>query len=226
MIFVILNQSSPQDYIHREGVCHRDLKPENIMLDAAGVLKISDFGLCSVYKLKESGKTRLLSERCGSLPYIAPEVSVPQLFCARGASATFKLAGNAPYKAEPIDVWGIGVILFTMLVGSKLFLPIVRIVRSNSPQTHLGTSRRRRVSSFALTLTARFSIRIPGTGCPRRCSVRRFNLPGVQAVLIGDRLDKANVEHQSRRQTDDSGCPPTPVGVTVSLSAMLLGSQS
>lgn len=46
------------------------------MLDAAGVLKISDFGLCSVYKLKESGKTRLLSERCGSLPYIAPEVSI------------------------------------------------------------------------------------------------------------------------------------------------------
>ena len=46
------------------------------MLDAAGVLKISDFGLCSVYKLKESGKTRLLSERCGSLPYIAPEVRI------------------------------------------------------------------------------------------------------------------------------------------------------
>ncbi|KAF9647634.1 Pkinase-domain-containing protein [Thelephora ganbajun] len=96
-----LNWFHPQDYIHREGVCHRDLKPENIMLDAAGVLKISDFGLCSVYKLKESGKMRLLSERCGSLPYIAPE-----------------LAGSAPYKAEPIDVWGIGVILFTMLVGN------------------------------------------------------------------------------------------------------------
>ncbi|KAF9788272.1 kinase-like domain-containing protein [Thelephora terrestris] len=92
---------SGMDYIHREGVCHRDLKPENIMLDAAGILKISDFGLCSVYKLKESGKTRLLSERCGSLPYIAPE-----------------LAGDAPYSAEPIDVWGIGVILFTMLVGN------------------------------------------------------------------------------------------------------------
>jgi serine/threonine-protein kinase Chk1 len=76
MIYTQLNWPHRQDYIHREGVCHRDLKPENIMLDAAGVLKISDFGLCSVYKLKESGKTRLLSERCGSLPYIAPEVSV------------------------------------------------------------------------------------------------------------------------------------------------------
>jgi serine/threonine-protein kinase CHEK1 len=114
-----LNWSHLQVYIHREGVCHRDLKPENIMLDAAGVLKISDFGLCSVYKLKESGKTRLLSERCGSLPYIAPEVSVSKPPQIRGVSTGFKLAGNAAYKAEPIDVWGIGVILFTMLVGSE-----------------------------------------------------------------------------------------------------------
>ena len=80
MIYVQLNPPHCQDYIHREGVCHRDLKPENIMLDSGGVLKISDFGLCSVYKLKESGKTRLLSERCGSLPYIAPEVSLFQAF--------------------------------------------------------------------------------------------------------------------------------------------------
>jgi serine/threonine-protein kinase Chk1 len=63
-----------QNYIHGQGVCHRDLKPENILLDAAGVLKISDFGLSAVFKLKDSGKTRALSERCGSLPYVAPEV--------------------------------------------------------------------------------------------------------------------------------------------------------
>ncbi|KAA1472368.1 CAMK/CAMKL/CHK1 protein kinase [Dentipellis sp. KUC8613] len=88
-------------YIHGEGVCHRDLKPENLLLDAAGVLKISDFGLCSVYKLKETGRTRMLTERCGSLPYVAPE-----------------LAGSSAYQAEPIDVWGVGVILFTMLAGN------------------------------------------------------------------------------------------------------------
>ncbi|KAI0746261.1 CAMK/CAMKL/CHK1 protein kinase [Daedaleopsis nitida] len=88
-------------YIHEEGVCHRDLKPENLLLDAAGTLKISDFGLCAVYKIKESGKTRVLNERCGSLPYIAPE-----------------LRGDGSYEAEPIDVWGSGVILFTMLAGN------------------------------------------------------------------------------------------------------------
>lgn len=64
-----------QIYIHDQGVCHRDLKPENLLLDIAGRLKISDFGLCSVFKHKESGKVRLLAERCGSLPYVAPEVS-------------------------------------------------------------------------------------------------------------------------------------------------------
>ncbi|KAM5543983.1 hypothetical protein V8D89_002600 [Ganoderma adspersum] len=90
-------------YLHTEGVCHRDLKPENLLLDAAGTLKISDFGLCAVYKIAENGKVkmRMLSERCGSLPYIAPE-----------------LRGTDSYEAPPIDVWGSGVILFTMLAGN------------------------------------------------------------------------------------------------------------
>ena len=43
------------------------------MLAANGNLKISDFGLCAVFKHK--GRIRLLSGRCGSLPYVAPEVS-------------------------------------------------------------------------------------------------------------------------------------------------------
>ncbi|KAJ7580991.1 kinase-like domain-containing protein [Mycena floridula] len=89
------------DYIHKQGVCHRDLKPENILLDGAGTLKISDFGLSSVFMLKETGKTRRLSERCGSLPYVAPELS-----------------GDASYEAQPIDIWGIGVILYTLLAGN------------------------------------------------------------------------------------------------------------
>jgi serine/threonine protein kinase len=39
----------------------------------AGNLKLADFGLCSVYKYR--GQERDLLGACGSLPYIAPEVS-------------------------------------------------------------------------------------------------------------------------------------------------------
>ncbi|KAJ3826408.1 kinase-like domain-containing protein [Lentinula raphanica] len=87
-------------HIHSKGICHRDLKPENLLLDIAGNLKISDFGLSAVFRLT-NGKTRALSEHCGSLPYVAPE-----------------LALDEPYAAEPIDLWGIGVILFTLLAGN------------------------------------------------------------------------------------------------------------
>ena len=69
-----------QGYIHGQGVCHRDLKPENLLLDISGRLKISDFGLSAVFKLKDSGKTRTLSERCGSLPYVAPEVRLTAVY--------------------------------------------------------------------------------------------------------------------------------------------------
>ncbi|KAF4586107.1 Chk1 protein kinase [Pleurotus pulmonarius] len=99
--YYFLQLVAGMEYIHSEGVCHRDLKPENLLLDAAGTLKISDFGLSAVFRLKQSGKTRTLTERCGSLPYVAPELN-----------------SDDPYNAEPVDVWGVGVILFTMLAGN------------------------------------------------------------------------------------------------------------
>jgi serine/threonine-protein kinase Chk1 len=72
-----------QSFLHGKGIAHRDLKPENLLLAVNGNLKISDFGLCAVFRHK--GKSRLLSGRCGSLPYVAPEVSWIEPIC-RSAS--------------------------------------------------------------------------------------------------------------------------------------------
>lgn len=95
MLRLSLSLDGPQDYIHRQGVCHRDLKPENLLLDIAGTLKISDFGLSAVFKLKDTGRTRSLTERCGSLPYVAPEVGV----CFISPSVFSILLTLAPLKS-------------------------------------------------------------------------------------------------------------------------------
>ncbi|KAJ6554228.1 kinase-like domain-containing protein, partial [Mycena capillaripes] len=90
-----------KDYIHKEGVCYRDLKPKNLLLDVGGALKISEFGHSFVFRLKETGQKRTLTERCGSLPYV-----------------TSGLNGDRPYEAEPIDVRGVRVIFYPLLAGN------------------------------------------------------------------------------------------------------------
>jgi len=85
-------------YLHSKGIAHRDLKPENILLDSNDTIKISDFGFATLFKYE--GKERLCEQRCGTAPYVAPEVM-----------------SKPTYKAAPVDVWSCGIILVTLLAG-------------------------------------------------------------------------------------------------------------
>lgn len=38
------------EYLHLRGVTHRDLKPENVLLDEHDNIKISDFGMATMFR--------------------------------------------------------------------------------------------------------------------------------------------------------------------------------
>ncbi|XP_028042381.1 serine/threonine-protein kinase grp [Bombyx mandarina] len=88
------------EYLHARGVAHRDIKPENLLLDHHDRVKISDFGLATVFR--HGGRERMLSRVCGTPPYAAPEVLS---------------AAQRPYRAAPADLWSAAVVLVAMLAG-------------------------------------------------------------------------------------------------------------
>lgn len=76
-----------------------DLKLDNLLLDIDGYVKIADFGLC-----KEGiGFGDRTGTFCGTPEFLAPEV----------------LTENSYTRA--VDWWGLGVLIFEMLVGESPF---------------------------------------------------------------------------------------------------------
>ena len=59
-------------FAHAHGVLHRDVKPGNLLLDDAGVLHVSDFGLATVLNAGENAPL-VTQTHDGTLRYMAPE---------------------------------------------------------------------------------------------------------------------------------------------------------
>ncbi len=77
---------------HERGVIHRDLKPANVMLDGAGKVRITDFGLAGA-----TGET----VRAGTPAYMAPE----------------QLAGSEVTPQS--DIYALGLVLYELFTGQR-----------------------------------------------------------------------------------------------------------
>jgi len=86
-------------YLHDNKIIHRDLKLGNVFLNDNMECKIGDFGLATKVDYDGERKKTL----CGTPNYIAPEV-----------------LGKKGHSYE-VDVWSLGCILYTLLVGKPPF---------------------------------------------------------------------------------------------------------
>lgn len=85
------------EYVHSQKIVHRDLKPDNIHINAAGVVKLIDFGIAKTEGLQMTQAGFVL----GTPFYMAPEQ-------VTGENIT-----------EQVDVYAFGVLLFEVLTGKK-----------------------------------------------------------------------------------------------------------
>jgi len=87
-------------HLHEHRIIHRDLKLGNIFLNEKMEIKLGDFGLATKVEFEGEKKKTI----CGTPNYIAPEV----------------LDGKVGHSYE-VDIWSLGVILYTLLVGKPPF---------------------------------------------------------------------------------------------------------
>ncbi|XP_053325152.1 serine/threonine-protein kinase N2 isoform X2 [Spea bombifrons] len=86
-------------YLHDHKIVYRDLKLDNLLLDTEGFVKIADFGLCK----EGMGFGDRTSTFCGTPEFLAPEVLTETSY------------------TRAVDWWGLGVLIYEMLVGESPF---------------------------------------------------------------------------------------------------------
>ncbi|MBQ4328132.1 MAG: SUMF1/EgtB/PvdO family nonheme iron enzyme [Lentisphaeria bacterium] len=98
------------DYAHKMKIIHRDIKPGNIMINAAGEIKVLDFGLAAQIHTSMTRVSMAYYGTSGTGPYMAPEQWEGRLQDAKAdqyalAVMTYEmLAGHPPFESTDAAV--------------------------------------------------------------------------------------------------------------------------
>ncbi|KAJ9455969.1 putative serine/threonine-protein kinase A [Diplonema papillatum] len=101
VMFLFCQLAVALDYVHKRRMLHRDLKTANVFLNAAGIVKLGDFGYSRIYS--DTLSNQVAETFCGTPCYLAPELWVSQRY------------------SKQADVWSLGVVLYELLCLRKPF---------------------------------------------------------------------------------------------------------
>lgn len=110
IVRVVIDVAQALSHAHHLGILHRDIKPANLLLDTAGSIWVTDFGLAKV-ETQDNTITRS-GDFIGTLRYVAPE----------------QLHGKADPRS---DIYSLGLTLFELLTLQPAFAdePLAQIMQ-------------------------------------------------------------------------------------------------
>jgi serine/threonine-protein kinase len=88
---------------HRRGIVHRDVKPQNVLVGKDGSIKLTDFGIASVYKDINAERLTTTGMTLGTVQYYAPEQAQGEIV------------------SPAADVYALGIVMYEMLTGHTPF---------------------------------------------------------------------------------------------------------
>src|SRR5438876_6508542 len=88
---------------HRRGIVHRDVKPQNVLVGRGGSIKLTDFGIASVYKDINAERLTTTGMTLGTVQYYAPEQAQGEIV------------------SPAADVYALGIVMYEMLTGHPPF---------------------------------------------------------------------------------------------------------
>ena len=88
---------------HRRGIVHRDVKPQNVLVGRDGSIKLTDFGIASVYMDINAERLTTTGMTLGTVQYYAPEQAQGEIV------------------SPAADVYALGIVMYEMLTGRTPF---------------------------------------------------------------------------------------------------------
>jgi serine/threonine protein kinase len=149
-------------HAHRHGVIHRDIKPANILLDSAGTVRLTDFGVCKI--MSTTSPPTSSGEMIGTPHFMPPE----------------QARGQAEAVTPAADVYSIGGVLYAMLTGRPPFqsanpIDVVAQVLQQEP-----------ISSRRLNATVPLELDVITLKCLSKSPAHRY----ATAAELADEFDR------------------------------------
>ncbi|HEY6284130.1 MAG TPA: protein kinase, partial [Ktedonobacteraceae bacterium] len=88
---------------HRRDIVHRDVKPQNVLVGRGGSIKLTDFGIASVYKDINAERLTTTGMTLGTVQYYAPEQAQGEIV------------------SPAADVYALGIVMYEMVTGHPPF---------------------------------------------------------------------------------------------------------